>query len=483
MKKLLIAIAFFLPFLNSCNEGFDWDPNNYKVIVLDNENEYYHFHSGEVYTYENAPEDVWTNGIVNEPWCTDLPALCGNFEITDYSSFDEIDEIPDGEYSNDCKELPLNKVIVYRLEDETYGLVKIVNDEYSMVNDMCQHRVTLHVIYPVTMNIAEKEEDEDSNISNGTWSFAAKSIGINITGISSFDKLFSSVYVSGWKTFSGYSNHIGEIGYESEIYRDYIETPNDFGTDGLQCFGDGLIYVLGQSGEVAKYNDKTSEWIETSKIEGIYDPQSIFFVREDIGFVSSSKKLHRTYSQLFDWTEVYKVSQGGGKVFSPHESVVFFLKDYGSDYGTIYRGSGLDYTPYEFPMHWYEQPSATHANGLFFQDIDRGWICADYGQIIKTTNSGKNWEIIRHGSVNDPHLYDIEFTSDIEGWACGAAGTILHTIDGGETWETVDVGEPYDFIDIEFNSPFCGWVTTASNVYWYIDEDKFMEYFRNLNSN
>ena len=150
MKKFvwMLIILFPIVFTGCGDDDKAWDPEKFVEVNLDYETPFYHFNKG-LFKRNNLPENEIAMGLYNEPWCTDLPALCGSYEVTESSSFASLSEAPIGDYEEDCSELPLNKVIVFKLNDGTYALVKIVSDVYNMVEgEYCEHKITLHVNYP-----------------------------------------------------------------------------------------------------------------------------------------------------------------------------------------------------------------------------------------------------------------------------------------------------------------------------------------------
>lgn len=150
MKKIVWILIMLLPVVFAGCDADDktWDPENYKEVQLSYEKMFYHFKDG-VKMRGNMPDDIDGMGIINEPWCTDLPAFCGRYMVTAKTSFTQFAEPPTGEYEENCEEVPLNKVLVFKLEDGSYGLVMIVSDQYNMVeNEYCEHVVTLRVNYP-----------------------------------------------------------------------------------------------------------------------------------------------------------------------------------------------------------------------------------------------------------------------------------------------------------------------------------------------
>ncbi len=476
--KMILILSVVAIFLNSCINDDEWNPNEITVVTLNNDNPFYHFSKG-LFLKENMPNDIDEYGIINEPWCTDLPALCGNFEVTDKTEFADFDVIPAGDYESTCEEVPLNKVLVFKLGDNSFALVKVINDIYNATSTGCEHVINLHINYPALEGL-DSEEPGASGISEGVWSFATETTGQVVLGLSSFNKSGSGVYVAGYVPGTSFSGHVGEVRYESNSYLREISTPGYFNPLDVVCRNDFQINVCGNMGEFARYEDLSNKWEYDVQIsENYFRPESMSFPTDNYGYVASENEVFKTvdggrnWQKCFDW-------ERGGKIFFTSQSVGYLLKKIGTDEGRLYKttNSGTDFTPYTFPLHWYGQPSVTNVYSLFFLDENRGWICADYGQIIATTNGGKDWQIIRHGGETEPHLFDIEFTNENEGWACGSTGTLLRTTDGGTTWNNVDVGETADFIAIEFNSPYYGWVATSGKVYYYQDRARYIQYFR-----
>lgn len=161
----LLVIMILFSFV-SCKDE-EWDPNDYIEIVLDYDHPFYHFTYGK-FSRDSMPEDIDGMGIINEAWCTDQPALCGQFETTGTSSFATFSRPVTGAYSLDCKLIDLNKTLVFRLTNKTYALVKIVDDTYGTTEDgQCEHKITLQINYPAFPGY--KEEETDGKIIAGTF--------------------------------------------------------------------------------------------------------------------------------------------------------------------------------------------------------------------------------------------------------------------------------------------------------------------------
>lgn len=80
---------------------------------------------------------------------------------------------------------------------------------------------------------------------------------------------------------------------------------------------------------------------------------------------------------------------------------------------------------------------------LFFIDALSGWAGDENGQLLHTSNGGKDWEVqyslpppAPADVQNDPlrAIVDIHFVNATTGWALWADGTIFPTTDGGKNW-------------------------------------------------
>ncbi|MDX9881750.1 MAG: hypothetical protein RBS73_06760 [Prolixibacteraceae bacterium] len=121
-----------------------------KQIVLDNQNNGYDFKTGKVRDGHQSPDP----DVLNEPWCTTNPALCGNWAKTGKSRMEDVKSAPvsgyisDGKSFIDCQECPVNEVLAFKLKDGSYGKLMITKDEKTQTNNGCQHRITCLVEYP-----------------------------------------------------------------------------------------------------------------------------------------------------------------------------------------------------------------------------------------------------------------------------------------------------------------------------------------------
>ena len=96
---------------------------------------------------------------------------------------------------------------------------------------------------------------------------------------------------------------------------------------------------------------------------------------------------------------------------------------------------------------WIQQTSSTTRtlNDVFFIDSQNGWIVADSGTFLKTTNGGVNWTVQSLPFYRP--LYTVFFMNENVGYAGGGfayivnSGYVYKTTDGGDNWTVMDYGD------------------------------------------
>jgi hypothetical protein len=78
---------------------------------------------------------------------------------------------------------------------------------------------------------------------------------------------------------------------------------------------------------------------------------------------------------------------------------------------------------------WIKQNTPQVLRSIYFSTSTTGWAVGINGIILKTTDSGINWQ--KQVSPTNNHLFSVCFTSPTTGWIVGDYGTILKTNDGG----------------------------------------------------
>jgi photosystem II stability/assembly factor-like uncharacterized protein len=99
-------------------------------------------------------------------------------------------------------------------------------------------------------------------------------------------------------------------------------------------------------------------------------------------------------------------------------------------------------------------------DGDFFKSVTfpttrTGYICGFSGTLLKTTDGGQHWDVLRKGGVAGTRhqpFTKIFFVSENEGFLVGENSIFWHTTNGGERWQQVEqVPDNVDFTDVFAN--------------------------------
>lgn len=90
-------------------------------------------------------------------------------------------------------------------------------------------------------------------------------------------------------------------------------------------------------------------------------------------------------------------------------------------------------------------------NDIFFNDPQLGFIAADSGKILRTTDGGNSWEMTK---ISDSEADNLFFTDAASGWLSDR-NSIFHTADSGKTW--VKNYDRAELKDIFFINADTGW--------------------------
>ncbi len=102
---------------------------------------------------------------------------------------------------------------------------------------------------------------------------------------------------------------------------------------------------------------------------------------------------------------------------------------------------------------------------VFFVDSLNGWMTPQNKTLLKTTDGGRNWNIIHTNIIFE----DIYFINKLEGWGIGREYfekekySIFHTKDGGLSWEMQVADTTTVRYDIYFSDKNHGWAVGGSH--------------------
>ena len=101
---------------------------------------------------------------------------------------------------------------------------------------------------------------------------------------------------------------------------------------------------------------------------------------------------------------------------------------------------------------------------ITFIDEDHGWI-AGRGILLRTENGGQTWQVIKKVVRNFRRISAMQFINTQEGWLGADQGQTLHTTDGGVTWKLQKTGTTNQPITaLHFVNSTEGWAITPQRV-------------------
>lgn len=82
-------------------------------------------------------------------------------------------------------------------------------------------------------------------------------------------------------------------------------------------------------------------------------------------------------------------------------------------------------------------PTRTMLTTVFFIDRNTGWAAGHDGVVLKTSDGGENWKLLRQQYGQEQPILSIWFGDASNGLAVGLFGMALSTADGGQSWNEV----------------------------------------------
>jgi photosystem II stability/assembly factor-like uncharacterized protein len=239
---------------------------------------------------------------------------------------------------------------------------------------------------------------------------------------------------------------------------------NDF------CFpGESIGYSVGNNGPIQMTADGAASWQSVSR-QVMDDFRSIYFTEPGKGFVCGDNSIASTTDNGKEWQKVQFLVYPDSDLssidfssptdgFAAGDNCMYYTRDGGTTWTWQHAGSWKRYNCLDIPpgsdsgymvgksgsivrfnldlkdLFWQFQPTGLFETELFsvhFPVPDTGYVTAEDGIILRTTNGGAYWEHTQCGM--DVDLHSVFFLDTKTGWASGKNGTILKTSDGGNSW-------------------------------------------------
>jgi photosystem II stability/assembly factor-like uncharacterized protein len=189
--------------------------------------------------------------------------------------------------------------------------------------------------------------------------------------------------------------------------------------EGDHLFGIDFVghtgYVCGNSGAIYKTTDLGETWAQV-------DPpfltaiEEIYLLNEDFGFICGLNFIYYTDDGGNSWKE---------PLTFPGATTNWWLREFS------------------------------------FVDESTGYVCADIGQVYKTTDGGLNWQWMENTNF-EVSLQSMIALDENNLLACGYDGTVIRSVNGGQEWHSMTSASTKNFYSIAFTPSGVGFVCSHS---------------------
>lgn len=225
----------------------------------------------------------------------------------------------------------------------------------------------------------------------------------------------------------------------------------------VQCIGSTCIVCGGErffSAETIRSTDNGSSWQMMSHPDagkGLYG--MAISPMGDILLTGIDGKVLSSANEGNDWTfRQFTYWKFFNSIAKPQNNLIILVNTEAQHSGNIIRVDSnlnvIDTTFVKLGLNDINMVSAT-----------TGYI-AGFGAVLKTTNSGQNWEYL---DIKNDNFNGIHCLNEQQAWVCGYAGSLYRTNNGGTSWERLRNGNSlfnkgYAFLNVYFKDANTGWV-------------------------
>lgn len=211
----------------------------------------------------------------------------------------------------------------------------------------------------------------------------------------------------------------------------------------------GVAFAVGTNSTLMKTTDSGRSW-RLIPFDRYYEFNSIEFIDADNGILAANEG------------NMYRTSDGG----ESWELTPLFVEMFMTDVFMLDRrnaiavggniiGQNIVFRSTDGGVSWTrgQAPELTAVfNGVWFTDSLNGWLVADGGYILRTTDAGHNWEVqaVADDKWGAVRLLDIVFVNRDLAFIVGDDGVMLRSVDGGESWSKHFSGSINDLYSIVF---------------------------------
>jgi len=261
---------------------------------------------------------------------------------------------------------------------------------------------------------------------------------------------------------------------------------------------DSTGWVAGENGVILKTDDGGLSW-NAQNSNTPWNINEIFFYNEYYGWCAIPAGLIRTTDGGANWIfspfptcrSVFFISQTEGWMGGDVQSEIYHTTDGGITWVTQnrdYQGEAIISLYFTTPLngwaieHKYDGDETLHLtsdggiswtgnrsmggnfNDVTFVNNEIGWMVGPEGRVLKSTDSGANWESITK-ILTVELLTDVQTLDKNNVWIAGnslsmlpSKGITLHTTDGGTNWTLFEY-HPEIINSIFFTNEQLGWIS------------------------
>lgn len=133
--------------------------------------------------------------------------------------------------------------------------------------------------------------------------------------------------------------------------------------------------------------------------------------------------------------------------------------------GGSYSGTSIILKTTDAGLTWNPQYAGSNGwmTGVFFLNTQTGFAVGSGGTVIRTTNSGVNWNTLNIGAGNT--LFEtIGFSDSLNGWISGWEGKLYKTSNGGNNWTSIVSGTSSNLYTSFIQSSGTAWFSGSNGV-------------------